>query len=221
MIRLIEVSKTFRSRGVATVVAERVSFNIPQRGAIALIGRNGTGKSSLLRMIGGIIQPDSGRIQSDGKISWPVGFAGGFHPDLTGLQNARFVGRIYGVDTGELTAFVEDFAELGEHFRLPFRHYSSGMRARLGFAVSMGIEFDTYLIDEVTSVGDVSFRKKCEEMLRLRLERSSAVVVSHSVGILRRLCTAAVYLNKGDATWYDSVDDAIAVHEKNMKVGAA
>ncbi|MEP0091076.1 MAG: ATP-binding cassette domain-containing protein [Paracoccaceae bacterium] len=129
--------------------------------AVGLLGRNGAGKSSLLQMIAGTMRPSKGSIDIGGTVSWPVGFAGSFHGDLTGLQNTRFVARIYGVETNQLVAFVEDFAELGHHFRLPFRSYSQGMRARLGFAMSMGIGFDFYLIDEVTSVGDAAFREKC------------------------------------------------------------
>ena len=138
------------------VVILRISLSIPAGLPVALLGRNGAGKSSLLRMIAGTMQPDQGHIDVHGSVSWPVGFAGSFHGDLTGLQNTRFVGRIYGVDTDQLVGFVHDFSELGERFRLPVRSYSQGMRARLGFALSMGIAFDSYLIDEVTAVGDAA-----------------------------------------------------------------
>ena len=171
MIRLIDVTKTYHADGIARTVADRVNLTFPSRKSVALIGRNGAGKSSLLRMISGAMKPTSGRIESDGTISWPVGFAGSFHGDLSGLRNTRFVARIYGVDTDQLVSFVHDATELGDQFYLPFRTYSQGMRARLGFATSMGIDFDTYLIDEVTSVGDESFREKSEEMLGERLEK--------------------------------------------------
>ncbi|MFX4296231.1 ABC transporter ATP-binding protein [Sulfitobacter sp. DFL-23] len=121
---------------------------------VTLLGRNGAGKSSLLRMVAGTMEPTSGRIVSNGTISWPVGFAGSFHNELTGAQNVRFVARIYGVDTGDLVDFVQGFAEVGQHFHLPLKSYSSGMKSRLAFGTSMGIAFDTYLIDEVTAVGD-------------------------------------------------------------------
>ena len=216
MIRLDHVTKTFVAKGVETAVARNVTLVIPDRTAVALLGRNGAGKSSLLRMIGGTLRPDRGRIRCDGSISWPVGFAGGFHPDLTGLQNIRFIARIHGVDTEALEDFVRTFAELGQHFHLPVRHYSSGMRARLGFAASMGIDFDTYLIDEVTSVGDTAFRRRCEDTLAERMRTASAIVVSHNADMLRRLCTAAIVLEDGRAHWHDDLATAIAQHEANM-----
>lgn len=221
MIRLVDVSKTFRSDGIATKVADRISLTLPPGVPVALIGRNGAGKSSLLKLIAGTLRPDSGRVEAFGSVSWPVGFAGSFHGDLSGLQNTRFVARIYGVDTDQLVDFVHQISELGDHFYLPFRTYSQGMRARLGFATSMGIDFDTYLIDEITSVGDESFREKSEEMLRARLETRGAVVVSHSAPLLKRMCKAAVVIEDGRATWFDNVEAALRQHRQNMQLQAA
>jgi capsular polysaccharide transport system ATP-binding protein len=174
--------------GQPTLVADNVTATFPTGSSVALLGRNGAGKSSLLKIISGVMQPTSGEVISDGTISWNVGFAGSFHPDLTGAQNVRFVARIYGVDTDDLQAFVADFAELGHHFHQPFRTYSAGMRSRLAFGLSMGIRFDTYLIDEVTSVGDAAFRVRSEQVLLDRLKDSSAIVVSHSMALLRKIC---------------------------------
>lgn len=218
MIRFHEVSKTFGSSGVETRVLDRLTLTLPTGRSIALLGRNGTGKSSLLRMISGAMRPTSGRIEVEGSVSWPVGFAGGFHGDLTGMQNTRFVARIYGVDSENLVGFVQDFSNLGEHFHLPVRSYSQGMRARLGFAMSMGIRFDTYLIDEVTSVGDAAFRQKSEAALIERLENSGAIVVSHNMGFLRRICSAAVVMEGGQATWFDELGPAIKAHHRNMEL---
>ena len=162
------------------------------------------------------MKPTSGRLESTGSISWPVGFAGSFHGDLSGLQNTRFVARIYGVDTDQLVDFVHEVSELGDQFYLPFRTYSQGMKARLGFATSMGIDFDTYLIDEITSVGDESFRAKSEAMLGERLKTRGAIVVSHSAGLLKRMCQAAVVIENGEAQWFDDVDAALARHRANM-----
>lgn len=216
MIVFRNVSKTYRLGGKSKIVARNISANFPDGTCIALLGRNGAGKSSLLRMIAGTMRPDRGEILSDGSISWPVGFAGSFHGDLTGAQNARFVGRVYGVDTDRLLRFVEDFAELGPHFHLPFRTYSSGMRSRLAFGLSMGIHFKTYLIDEVTSVGDAGFRAKCDAMLGERLKVSNAIVVSHSMPSLRKLCNAGAVLEDGDLTYFDDVEEAIRCHMQNM-----
>ena len=218
MIRLKNVSKTFHLKGNHKTIANNMTMNFPQGKSIALLGRNGAGKSSLLLMIAGAIQPDSGTIEIDGTISWPVGFMGSFHRDLTGAQNARFLARVYGVDTDELLAFVEDFSELGNHFYQPVHTYSSGMRSRLGFACSMGIHFDWYLVDEVTAVGDAAFKEKSEMIFRERMENSSAVFVSHSLGSVRRVCNAAIVLEKGSARYYHDIEEGIERHERNMRL---
>lgn len=217
MIELINLSKTYRLQGREKKVAQDINFTLKDGEKLGLLGRNGAGKSSLLRMIAGTMDPDAGEIRSDGKISWPVGFAGSFHPDLTGVQNARFVARIYGVDSDALCDFVEGFAELDTHFSLPVRTYSSGMRARLAFATSMGIDFDTYLVDEVTSVGDASFKQKSEQLFLERTEGKSAVMVSHALGMIERTCDAVAVLEGGKLTYHRNVMAGIAHHQKLMR----
>jgi capsular polysaccharide transport system ATP-binding protein len=217
MIALRHVSKSFATGRSSTVVARDLSFEFPEGQAMALLGRNGAGKSSLLQILSGAMRPDRGEVIRRGTISWPVGFQGSFHPDLTGVENTRFVARLYGLDTGSLTRFVEGFADLGAHFRQPVRSYSAGMKARLAFAVSIGCPFDTYLIDEVTSVGDGAFRLKSEEMLRHRLARSSAIVVSHSMDLLTRLCTSGAVLENVRLFFYAKVARAIEHHRCLMQ----
>lgn len=217
MIRLKNVSKAFRYGAQVKHIARNVSMTFGRDRSVALLGRNGAGKSSLMSMISGKMQPDSGRIDIEGSISWPVGFQGSFHRELTGAQNARFLARVYGVDTDELLAFVEDFAEIGQHFHQPVATYSSGMRSRLGFGCSMGIHFDFYLVDEVTAVGDAAFKEKSEAVFMDRMQRSGALFVSHSMGSVRRVCNAAVVLENGAMTYYDDVEEGIAVHEANME----
>lgn len=216
MIVVRDLWKSYRYRSTEKIVARGHNLTFPDRTAVALLGRNGAGKSTLLRMIAGIEDPDSGSIISDGSISWPVGFAGSFHPELTGAQNIRFVGRVYGVDTDQLITFVEEFADLGQQFHVPFKGYSSGMRSRLAFGLSMGIQFDTYLLDEVTSVGDAAFRQKSMDLLQERLSESAALFVSHSMPMVKRLCQAAVVLIDGNARYYDDLDEAVEVHEAAM-----
>jgi capsular polysaccharide transport system ATP-binding protein len=218
MIRLVELSKTYPLAHGWNVIADRLNATFPSKTAVALLGRNGAGKSSLLRMIAGTMRPDSGRVESTGSISWPVGFAGSFHRDLTGLQNTRFIARVYGVDSDDLAAVVADISELGRQFREPFGTYSSGMRARFAFAVSMGIRFDTYLVDEITSVGDASFRLKCEDLMTARLADAGAIVVSHSPGMVKRLCQHGAVLENGELTYYDDIDEALRHHESVMRV---
>ena len=215
MIRLENISKTYILQGQHKVVADNISVTFPTGRSVALLGRNGAGKSSLLRMIAGTMNPDSGQVISTGTISWPVGFSGSFHGDLSGAQNTRFIARVYGVDTGSLVAFVQDFAELGKHFHLPFRTYSSGMRARLAFGVSMGIRFDTYLVDEVTAVGDASFKTKSRVVFADRMRESGAIVVNHSMRMVRRICQAGAVLEQGRLTYYDDLEEAIAHHQAN------
>lgn len=216
MVRLENLCKTYFLDGSRTTVVQNINVVFPTGTSVALLGRNGAGKSSLLRMIAGNMDPTSGKITFTGAVSWPVGFAGSFHPDLTGAQNVRFIARIYGVDSDTLIDYVQDFAELKHHFNLPFRTYSSGMRARLAFGISMGIQFDTYLVDEITSVGDAAFRSKCVSVFADRMKDSGAIVVSHSMPMVRIMCTAGAVLENGTLTYFDDVEEAITTHNKNM-----
>ncbi len=214
MIELIDLQKSYFASGQKKIITDSVSMVLPSHKSIALVGRNGAGKSSLLRMIAGTDNPDSGVVKSNGTISWPVGFAGSFHGELTGAQNVRFIARIYGVDTDDLIDYVEDFAELGPHFHMPFRTYSSGMRSRLAFGASMGIHFDTYLVDEVTSVGDADFRRKSEEVFNDRMSGAGAIVVSHSLELLSRICESGMLLEQGVLSYFEDVNQAIAAYRK-------
>ncbi|WP_370162401.1 ABC transporter ATP-binding protein [Limimaricola soesokkakensis] len=216
MIRLENLSKSFHTRWGRKVVIDGASVTFPSGVSVALLARNGAGKSTLMGMIGGTIQPSSGHIVKTGTVSWPVGFRGSFHRDMTGAQNTRFVARIYGVETQELLEFVEDFAELGPHFHSPVRTYSAGMMSRLAFGVSIGIPFDTYLVDEVTSVGDADFKRKSRLVFLERMKHAGAVVVTHSMGQVRKLCQAGVVLENGKLIYFEDVEAAIARHQENM-----
>lgn len=217
MISLENLTKIYNRNGVRTVVADGINAVFPTGQSVALLGRNGAGKSSLLRMIAGTMLPTSGKILSDGTVSWPVGFAGSFHNELTGAQNVRFVARIYGVDTDALVDYVADFSELGESYHKPFGTYSSGMRSRLAMGTSMGIDFDTYLVDEVTSVGDAAFKEKSEIVFRDRMENASSVVVSHSMPFVRKTCTMGAVLHQGRLTLFDKVNEAISYYERTSR----
>ena len=217
MIELHNVHKSFSVNGSTKIVARSINFTFPSGVSVGLLGRNGAGKSTLLSMIAGTASPDSGEIRSSGTISWPVGFAGSFHPDMTGAQNARFVARIYGADTDEMLEFVREFAGLGQHFHLPTRTYSSGMRSRLAFGISMAIPFDTYLIDEVTAVGDAAFSQKSNAILKDRLKTSGAIIVSHSMPLLESMCTSGLVLEDGRVFYYARIQRAIEHHEHIMR----
>lgn len=216
MIEFQGLTKSFWTRDGPKYVARDIFTTFPSGVSVGLLGRNGAGKSTLMQMIGGTVKPDSGTIIIKGSMSWPVGFAGSFHGDLTGQQNTRFIARVYGVDTDDLLDFVEDFAELEAHFYLPVRSYSSGMKSRLAFGISIGIPFDTYLVDEVTSVGDAAFRRKSRLVFEERMRDAGAVVVSHTMTDMRQLCDAGAVLEDGVLTYYEDIEEAIAQHQENM-----
>lgn len=217
MIRLDQATKFARTKGIKKPIIYDASLTLERGKSIGLLGRNGAGKSTLLRLIAGTIRLDSGRIIREGKVSWPLGFQGSFQGSMTGEQNVRFVARIYGVDTGTLVDYVADFAELGAFFRAPVNTYSSGMKARLAFGLSMGVNFDYYLVDEITAVGDTNFRKKCQAVFNTRLQQSDVVMVSHSTGTIREYCDSGIVLENGKLIYYDDVEEAIKAHDRNMK----
>lgn len=217
MIRLENLTKSFPTPNGRKYIARNLNLTLGKGRSLALLGRNGTGKSTMLKMIAGTVNPDEGHVHSTGSVSFPVGFAGSFHRDLTGAQNARFVARIYGVDTDDLLDFVADFAALGGHLNMPVRSYSSGMRSRLAFGVSMALKFDTYLVDEVTSVGDSAFRRKCAAIFKARMKDANAIVVTHSLAEVRNLCNAGAVLENGEVRYFDDVEEAIELHVSNMK----
>ena len=220
MVMLLDVHKSFAARRGRLVIADGITTRFPRGRATALMGRNGAGKSTLLAMIAGAIQPNSGQIFTDGTVSFPVGFAGSFHRDLTGAQNTRFIARVYGVDTDALLDYVQEFAALGRHIHMPVRTYSSGMRSRLAFGISMGIRFDTYLVDEVTSVGDRAFRRKSATVFADRMKNASAIVVTHSFPEARNLCDAGAIIDKGKLTFYNDIEEAIDRHTHNMALAS-
>ena len=213
MIRFENISKGFWVNDVYRTVIDTLDLELPSGRSLALLGRNGAGKSTLLQIVAGTLRPDTGQVVSDGSISFTVGYSGSFNSELSGAQNVRFVARLYGVDSDELVDFVEDFAEIGAHFHAPVRTYSSGMKARLAFGISMGIPFDTYLIDEATATGDARFRKKSQAVFRARMEVSSAIMVSHSMKDIRRFCDAGLVLHEGRIEVHDDIEAAIARHE--------
>lgn len=217
MIEFRDVSKYYLTPGGRKVVLDHLTLTLPRGAKIGVLGRNGAGKSTLLGMVAGTAHPNEGEILRHASISWPLGFSGSFHADLTGAQNVRFVARIYGMDTETLVDYVQDFAELGEFMDMPVRAYSSGMKARLAFGMSMGISFDWYLVDEITAVGDQAFRRKSLAVFKNRLAEAGLLMVSHSTGTIRSYCSSGLVLENGAARYFEDVNDAIAHHEHNMR----
>jgi capsular polysaccharide transport system ATP-binding protein len=213
VIELRNVSKIYQTVGGENVVLDSISFCFPPRTNIGILGRNGAGKSTLMRIIAGTEQPDTGEVTRQGSVSWPIGFGGGFNGTLSGEENCRFVARIYGADVDEVVGFTMHFAELGDYFHMPVKTYSSGMRARLAFGLSMAIEFDVYLVDEVTAVGDSRFQQKCRDAFRERSGRSSVIIVSHQLSTIKDYCQRCAVLSNGRLLSFDSIEDARLVYE--------
>ncbi|HGF0772041.1 TPA: ABC transporter ATP-binding protein [Kluyvera georgiana] len=216
MIKINNLTKSYRTPSGRHYVFKNINVILPKNKSVALIGRNGAGKSTLLRLIGGIDRPDTGNISSEGTISWPVGLSGGFQGSLTGRENVKFVARLYAEKRAlkEKIKYVEDFSELGKYFDMPIKTYSSGMRSRLGFGLSMAFDFDYYLVDEVTSVGDAKFRKKCSDIFNSKRNSSNLIMVSHSLNSLKEYCDCAIFIGRDRcAYFYDEIDEAIDVYK--------
>ncbi len=214
MIVLDNVFKYFRLRGGVKIILDHVSMTFRAGTSYGILGINGAGKSTTMRMLAGTELPNAGRISRSARISWPLGFAGGLHPAMTGRENIQFVARIYGQDPRSAVEFVEDFAEIGAYIDEPYRTYSSGMAQRLAFGLSMAIDFECYLIDEVTAVGDARFQARCNEEFARRRERSDVIMVSHSMETIRSYCSRAVVLAHGMTHEFSNVDDAIELYKK-------
>lgn len=211
MIICQDLCKSYRHGSSVKRVLDRVNFTVHPGDRIALLGRNGAGKSTLIKLIGGVEMPTSGQVVRKMSLSWPLGFAGGFQGSLTGYDNARFIARIYNKNYLEIREFLEDFTELGRQLSMPVKTYSSGMRARLAFGLSLAIEFDCYLIDEVIMVGDQNFNRKCHYELLEKRQGRSMILASHSTELIQQICNRAIVVNKGRAIEYDDVD--LAVHD--------
>lgn len=209
MIVCRNISKAYSHGRAHKQVLTDVNFVVERGDRIALLGRNGAGKSTLIKLIGGVEMPTSGKIERHMSVSWPLGFAGGFQGSLTGYDNARFIARIYGREYEQVRGFVEEFTELGRQLKMPVKTYSSGMRARLAFALSLAIEFDCYLIDEIILVGDQNFQRKCNyELFEKRSDRAM-ILASHSTEVVRGLCNRAIVIQNAQATEYTDVDMAV------------
>jgi capsular polysaccharide transport system ATP-binding protein len=223
MIKLKNVTKYFQTNNGKKYILKDVSINIPSHTNIGILGRNGAGKSTLMRMLGQIEFPNSGKITSPNTFSWPLGLSGGFVGNMTGKANVKFVCRLYGKNNqeiNEIIANIREFTELGAYFDMPIKTYSSGMKSRLNFALSMAFDFDYLLIDETLSVGDTRFKKKSKEALMKKIETCAVLLVSHDMKILRELCDAGIVVNAGQMYYYGDINDAIDEYKNiNKKAG--
>ena len=217
MIEIVNVSKHYQTRSGSVTVLDDINLTLQPGKRLGILGRNGAGKSTIIRLISGAERPSSGSIRRQMSVSWPLAFGGAFQGTLTGLDNLRFICRIHGVSTEDKIAFVQDFSELGRYLYEPVKSYSSGMRARLAFAISMVVEFDCFLIDEIVSVGDNRFHEKCHlELFEKRKDRAM-IIVSHDAGYVREHCDLAAVLVKGKLTVFDHVDDAFTFYHEHAQ----
>jgi len=219
MIRLEDVHKRYRTtHGPGKWVLNGVTLTIPPKTTVGLVGRNGAGKSTLLRLIGGTDVATRGNIVRDCRVSWPMGFAGGLQGTMTGRQNAKFVCRIHGHehDLADRLDFIEEFADIGAAFHEPIKTYSTGMKSRLQFAMSMAFDFDVYISDEITSTGDAAFKNKASAAFEQLVDRAGLIMVSHSDSTLREFCKAGIWLHEGRAIWFDDIEDALNSYKESI-----
>lgn len=207
------------THGMGRWVLNGVSFSIPRNISVGLIGGNGAGKSTLLRLIGGVDKPNRGHVEHRCRVSWPMGFSGGLQPSMTGRQNSKFICRIHGHEhnIAEQLEFIQDFAEIGAAFDEPVKTYSSGMRSRLLFGLSLAFHFDVYISDEITSTGDASFRQKASDAFKNLIGKSSLIMAAHSEGTLKDFCQAGIFLENGHIRWFNDVNDALQAYRDSIK----
>ncbi|BCQ51612.1 ABC transporter ATP-binding protein [Burkholderia gladioli] len=213
MIALENVTKIYRTRQGARAVLDRIDMKVGRGEKIGILGRNGAGKSTMIRLISGAELPTKGIVRRGMSVSWPLAFAGAFQGSLTGLDNLRFICRVYGADAKAAEPFVQEFSELGYYLREPVKTYSAGMRARLAFALSMAIEFDCFLIDEIIAVGDSRFHAKCHAELFEKRRDRALIIVSHDAGYIREHCDHAAVLVQGRLHQFDHVDEAYEFYQ--------
>jgi len=215
MIRLSDIHKRYHTRHGSVHVLDSINLSVAPGEKVGVLGRNGAGKSTLIRLISGAERPSAGHIVRDMSVSWPLAFGGAFQGALTGLDNLRFICRVYGRDAEDKIDYVQEFSELGRYLREPVRTYSAGMRARLAFAISMVVEFDCFLIDEIVAVGDARFHEKCRvELFEKRGDRAM-ILVSHDPGYVRAHCDRASVLVSGRMHSFDNVDEAYAFYQEH------
>ena len=221
MISLQNVTKYFPTKYGPHYVLRDATLDLPMDKNIGVFGVNGSGKSTLMNLLAGVDMPNKGKVVVKGNVSWPLGLGGGYQGSMTGRENAEFICRIYGKSKSEIRerlAFIKDFSELGKHFEMPLKSYSSGMRSKFSFAVSMAFDFDYYLIDELTAVGDARFKEKCRQIFDEKKGRASFLFVSHNINELKRQCDVGLFIRDQKLHLFDSIDDAVTAYNQANQV---
>lgn len=217
MIKLVSVTKSYPTKQGRHFILNKANFEMKKGEKIGILGKNGAGKTTLVRILAGVIPPDEGRVIRDMKVSWPVGYHGGFNRALTGLDNIKFISKIYNEDFKKVLDFVDNFAEINEFINEPMNTYSTGMRAKLNFGLMMGIEFDCYLIDELLNVGDISFRQKCNRELFIKRKNKSIVIVSHNDKLIQQYCDKAMVFHNQQIFDFNNTKEAIKFYHNSIK----
>jgi capsular polysaccharide transport system ATP-binding protein len=201
-------------------VLEQLTFTIPFGLSVGIIGSHNSGKSTLIRLIGGIEKPSYGQIQRQGRVSWPIGAASGLHNSLSGRQNAQFIGRLNGYEEQlhERLAYIQDFSGLGLAFDEPLKNYSPNMRSRLQFSLSIAFDFDVYISDEIMPTGDQHFKNKVMTAFKQRAQQAGFIIVSHVEATLKNLCSAGIWLHQGRAYWFDEVSEALKYYTESTAI---
>jgi capsular polysaccharide transport system ATP-binding protein len=212
MIMLDDVTKFYKTAAHRRYILRNQSMHFMAGRSYGLLGVNGAGKSTTMRLISGAELPNKGRVKRQVRVSWPLGFANGLNPLLSGKENLKFVARAYGEDFNRVHRFVAEFAEIGSYLNEPLRTYSSGMGARFAFGLSMAIEFDCYLVDEITAVGDSNFQRRCREAFRARRKKSDVIIISHDMETIKDYCDVAIVLIDGQMVQFDNVEDGVATY---------
>ncbi len=217
MIKIDNVTKSYlHHKAGRKYVFKDLSFTIPSNKNVAIIGKNGAGKSTLMNLLAKVDSPDSGRIITDQSISWPVGLSGGFQGSLSARENVKFIARTQGfrgLEMQEKVKFVEEFAEIGDYFDLPTKTYSSGMKGRVAFGLSLAFDFDYYIVDEAMSVGDAHFKKKASDAFKAKVGKANIILVTHGMTQVRTMCDLVIILDRGKATIYEDVEEGIKVYQ--------
>jgi capsular polysaccharide transport system ATP-binding protein len=220
-LELRGIRKSFATSTKPHLVLDDIDFTLMRGERLGICGLNGAGKTTLVNIIAGALMPDEGKVVRHSRMSWPLGYSGGFHSALTGLENVRFIARIYGRDTKQAAAFAQDFAELGKFFEMPMRTYSSGMRSRLAFAVSMAVDFELYLVDEAMSAGDIRFHEKCRQAIEERRGRADFLIVSHSLSTIEVNCNRFALLHGGKLAVFETFAEASEAYSEVFASGQA
>ncbi len=214
MLEFSNVSKSFWTGVQRKVILDRASFRVELGNSLGILARNGTGKTTLINMMAGLEKPDEGEIIKTCRVSFPLGFMGGVNPRHTGMENARFIARLYGLDPDYVEAFSRWMCDIGEYFDMPVATYSRGMKSRFSMSLMLAMDFDLYLIDEgMPSTTDVEFNRKAGEILKERLEKTTVIIVSHKPKVLEKFCRSAAVLQDGKLHMFDTLEEAKRLYD--------